>query len=228
MKTKLIAFASTLFLGLAAANGAVTFTMLNYTGTTFGPNGLPTVDAAGAAFGTLAGANAFGSMGYFSALPTEGSVVSAATLLSTYVPVDNTSVAFTANAGLVNSQDYSSATNVYPAGFVGKQGYIVIGNNVNILSSTAISVYTLGTFFPAPAADNTASYTISLTSSTASVMYGNIRSVTVQPRIDTVPTNDYVNGVQMLSSGTFGAVPEPSAALLGAIGALGLLRRRRN
>jgi hypothetical protein len=56
----------------------------------------------------------------------------------------------------------------------------------------------------------------SLTSASVPTI-GTLRSVTTQPL---APTNTFANGVVL--------IPEPSAALLGALGALGLLRRRRN
>jgi MYXO-CTERM domain-containing protein len=222
MKTILASASSALLLALGSANGAVTFSIGNYTGSTLGPNGLPIVDAAGAA----AGLNTiFGSIGYFTA-PLPGGVQSASALLALFVPVDLIGVANATQPGEINGQDYSDAGNAYPANFVGKQGYMVVGNAQNVGTSSSIAIFTLGTFFPAPAGDSSASYTIQLTSNTSSLVFGNLRTVTTQPRIDTIPTNDFVNGVTLLSSGT--VVPEPSAALLGAIGALGLLRRRRN
>jgi hypothetical protein len=225
MKTIIISVSSAFLLALGAANGAVTFTVANYTGTSFGPNGVPIVNAAGEAVvvGTV-----YASIGYFSSVPLTGAVVSASTVLTGFHPVDSLGVPQNFN-GLFNGQDYSSSTNAYPVGFQGQQGYLVVGNNQNILASTEISVYTLGTFFPAPAADNTAAYAIGLTStSSTGLRFGSPGAVTAdgQPRIDTIPANNYVTGVQLLPSGEW--IPEPSAALLGALGALSLLRRRRS
>lgn len=207
-----------LLVGLSHA--AVTFTVNNYTGSTFGPNGLPIVNAAGvpAPLNTV-----YAAIGYMTNPSADWSTMTSTTILSSFVSVDAVGVSNASYAGLFNGQDYSSSTNVYPAGFVGKQGFLVVGDSANIQNSSKIAVFTLGTFFPAAAADNTASYTIQLSSDTSSMKFGQVVGVTQQPRVDTNDSNNYINGVQLVSA----MVPETSTALLGALGALGLLRRRR-
>jgi hypothetical protein len=224
MKTRMKSFVvgvSAVLSMVGASNAAVIFTGANYTGSTSGNNGLPIVDAAGA---SIAAGGAFAWMGNFD-LGVNFESMNATTIIGLFNHADPgaTPIGITAaRPGLFNGQDYNNAGNVYPAGFVGTQGYILVSNAATLAASTAIAVFTLGTNFSAPAPDLTASYTIALTSSVSSLVYGSTRSVTVQPDNDATPST-FTTGVQMISA----PIPEPSAALLGALGALGLLRRRR-
>lgn len=217
-----IAFVSTaLLLALGAANGAVTFTVANYAGSSKVGNGLLIVDGSAAPV-----ASDYATLGYFTGtFPTTGTWT-AAQMLSSFTLISTTGVGIGATAGLFNGQAYSDATNVYPTGFQGKQAYMVVGNTSNVASSTAIAIFTLGTSYAAAAPDNTYSFSLGLTSANApaALVYGTLVNPASQPTGNTTP---YAKGAQLVSSQTFGAVPEPSAALLGALGAFGLLRRRR-
>ncbi len=92
-----------------------------------------------------------------------------------------------------------------------KEIYILVGNGATQAASTAFGIFKMTTpvFFPANVA--AAGSTTVPTSSTA--------AITPLANAGSEPTP----GTFQLAT----AVPEPSAALLGAIGALGLLRRRR-
>lgn len=205
-----------LLTAIGSAKGAVIFTIANFTGSTSGPDGLPIVDSTGTPMGA---GGAFASIGYFDAGTVfEGASFTA--LLDAFNAVDAAPVGITAaRPGLFNGQDYNNAGNVYPAGFLGKQGYIVVANNATLANATAIAVFSLNTSFSAPAADQTASYTIQLSASSSSLVYGTLRGMSPGSQPNPTTTTPFTQGVQM--------IPEPSAALLGLLGVAGLLRRRR-
>lgn len=212
-----------LFLSISA-NAAVTFTFATQTGSANGPNGLPVVDTSGGAI--LNSTNSlFASIGYLKDVvnPTVDNTITGT--LARFVPVDNTPIIPNLTSGsipnvvprngLFNAQDYNSSTNVYPTGFQGKTAVVVIGNNSSILQSTAIAMFSFGAFAaPDQLGNNVQSFL--LTSSSVPI-FGTIRQVTVQP----TSGSSFVNGVSLV------AVPETSTTLLGALGALAMLRRRR-
>ena len=210
MKSKLIMTltASVMFLG-GVAQGAITVIVKDFTS---GSAGIPIVTAAGAAVGLN---TIYAQAGIFTTLPTWASD-SASTVLSNFTSI-------TANA--ITNATYTGAftgtlTNVlaaYATGFSGADAYMVVGNNATLANSTAIAVYHLAGQVFTPTVGGIASVTIAGTVA-ANWVYGKPVAVTTQ---STVPTASYANGIQLTS------VPEPSAALLGALGALGLLRRRR-
>lgn len=216
-KTLLLSLATAFLAAISSAKGAVIFTIANYTNSTNGPDGLPIVNASGQ---VVAAGGAFASIGWFDP-GTVFAGASVSSLLSAFHAVDASPIGITgARPGLFNGQDYNDAGNVYPANFQGKQGYIVVGNNATLANSTALAVFSLNSVFPAPAADQTASYTIQLNASTASLVYGTLRPMTPasQPNPANV-TTPFTQGVQM--------IPEPSMALLSLLGLAGFLRRRR-
>ena len=215
-KTLLLSLATAFLAAIGSVKGAVIFTIANFTGTTNGPNGLPIVDASG---NVVAAGGAFASIGWFDP-GTVFAGASVSSLLSAFHAVDTSPVGINATRpGLFNGQDYNDPGNVYPENFQGKQGYIVVGNNATLANSTALAVFSLSSLFPAPAADQTASYTIQLTSSTSSLVYGTVRQMTPGSQPNPLTTTPFTQGVQM--------IPEPSMALLGLLGAVGFLRRRR-
>ncbi len=100
---------------------------------------------------------------------------------------------------------------------IGKKLYAFVGNLSTLASSTAYALYLVDTF-------SESQFTYLAQPFGITPLIGSIDSITINTP---------------LAAGTDGAsetyttlklvpVPEPSAALLGAIGALGLLRRRRN
>jgi hypothetical protein len=219
MKNTLLKLIAILSLA-ASAQAAVTFSFANYTGSALGPNGLPFVDSAGASI--LNSSNTlFASIGYLSA----GGDNSASSVLSRFNALDSTPMnpitSPTNRNGLFNGPDYDSAGNVYPAGFQGNVVTILIHNTSAFANATAIAAFTLtGTTFLAPDPVTFARVqNFQLTSASVPVV-GTLRTVTTQP--NTPGASPFVNGVQLV------AIPETSTSLLGAIGALALLRRRRN
>jgi len=218
MKIKSLSFL--IALGLAAiSNAAVTFNFATQTGSANGPNGLPIVDASGAAI--LNSTNSiFASIGYL----TAGGDSTAQSVLSRFVALDSTPLTpslvtgSTPRNGLINGADYTSATNIYPAGFQGKTAVVLIGNSSVLSSSTSIALFTFGAF-EAPDGLGNKVQSFALTSASVPTL-GTVTAVTSQP----VAGNTFVNGVSLVPV----AIPETSTSLLGALGALALLRRRRN
>jgi len=218
MKIKSLSFL--IALGLAAiSNAAVTFNFATQTGSANGPNGLPIVDASGAAI--LNSTNSiFASIGYL----TAGGDSTAQSVLSRFVALDSTPLipslvtGSTPRNGLINGADYTSATNIYPAGFQGKTAVVLIGNSSVLSSSTSIALFTFGAF-EAPDGLGNKVQSFALTSASVPTL-GTVTAVTSQP----VAGNTFVNGVSLVPV----AIPETSTSLLGALGAIALLRRRRN
>jgi hypothetical protein len=211
---------------LVKTQAAVTFSFANYTSSANGPNGLPFVDSEGAAI--LNSSNSlFASIGYLSPVVDPIADNTIAGTLARFVAIDSTPIVPSLSTpvspgpsvprnGLINGQDYTSALNVYPSGFQGKIAVVFIGNSATILDSTQVAMFTF-TEFLAPDAGGNRVQNFQLTSSSTPTI-GTLRSVTTQP----VAGNAYLNGVMLVP------VPETSTSLLGAIGALALLRRRRN
>ena len=103
-----------------------------------------------------------------------------------------------------------------PSKFNNRQIYIVVGNAATAVDSTfwAIMTTTTNILFPADVT----------TSATATISFGSIANSVMVPNAGTEIDNisPVKDGIGLVG------VPEPSAVLLGALGALGLLRRRRN
>ncbi len=207
--------------------GAVSISIKNFTSLTPTSVGVPLVDGLGV---PMAKSTIFASVGMFSQ-SIDWLTVDIPTILSRFSPIDATSPGLGVYAGstpLTNSSltglftgtDFGGA---YPAGFSGKDVYIVVGNKVgtNLSGSTALAVYKAGTFTAVDGAGN-ASVSASATS-IDSWVYGKKMTLASQPTNGTVfysfPTTPNASAI--------GLVPEASTALLGALGALGLLRRRR-
>ena len=203
---------------LGNADAAVTINFANYTGSGNGPNGIPVVDAAGACILNSSNSLYF-SLGYL----TAGGDNTASSVLARFNPIDLVpqvpSVLSQGNPrnSLVNGTDFSNATNALPSGFSGMNAVVMIGNNVEISKSTAIAMFNLGTAFGTPDPVAGLVQNFALTSASVPVV-GTLRSVTTQPLAQ---TNTFAQGVMLAP------IPETSTALLGALGALGLLRRRR-
>ena len=209
----------------SSSYAAVTFSFATQTGSANGPNGLPVVDASGAAI--LNSSNSlFASIGYLTAVVNPVVDNTIAGTLARFVSIDNTPITTnlvsgtTPRNGLFNAQDYSSATNIYPAGFQGQTAVVFIGNNSVIKDSTSVAMFTF-TEFLAPDGLGNRVQSFALTS-TSTPTIGTLRSVTVQPFEDNNALSNFAQGVMLAP------VPETSTSLLGAIGALALLRRRRN
>lgn len=210
MKNKLYAafFASAFIVG-GAAQGAVTVSIKNFSSATVG---VPIVNSAGAAvpLNTI-----WASAGIFATTLPNWATATASQVLGLFTALDATPVASGTFTGLFTANDMLSGT--YPLNFSGTSAYILVGNAAVLANSTAIAVYSTGSSFTAVDGAGNANVGLNATNA-ANWVYGITRSVTTQP---TVTSGAYTTGVQLTS------IPEPSAALLGALGALGLLRRRR-
>ena len=219
MKNTLIKLAAIVSLA-ASAQAAVTFSFANYTSSANGPNGLPFVNSAGAAI--LNSSNTlFASIGYLDA----GGDNTATSVLSRFHALDAaplTPIVSPINRnGLFNGSDYNSAGNVYPVGFQGKEVTVLIHDTSVFANAGAIAAFTFnGTTFLAPDPVTFARVQNFQLTAISTPLVGTVRSVTTQP--NTPGANPFLNGVALVP------IPETSTSLLGAIGALALLRRRRN
>jgi hypothetical protein len=207
------------------SNAAVSLGFKTHNGSSNGPDGLPVVDSAGAAI--LNSTNSvFASIGY---LTTE-SGTTAQNVLSRFVPLDSTPLApnlvsgSTPRNGLISGNDFSDAGSLLPTNYVsnfqGKNVFVLIGNNSSILTSTAVAMFSFASTFAAPDVAGNLSQSFTVFAATTPTI-GNKIAVTSQP----IAGNTFVNGVSLVS---VAPIPETSTSLLGAIGALALLRRRRN
>jgi hypothetical protein len=226
MKMKKTTTSLALLLIMAASvNATVTLGFKTHTGASAGPDGLPIVDSSGAAI-LNSTSSVFASIGYL----TTGGTLTPASVLSRFVPIDNSPLfpnmlsGATPRNGLISGNDWDNAGTTLPtnyvANFQGKDVVVLIGNNSNLSLSTEIALFSfVGTTFAAPdGVTGNLAQAFALTAASVPTI-GNKITVTTQP----IAGNTYVNGVSMVST----TIPEPSAALLGALGALGLLRRRR-
>lgn len=163
--------------------------------------------------------------GYFSVTDADVSLASASTATlfalasSSFVALATDNFSSLGVAGLYTANaDYGA-----PGANLGKTLYTFVGNGTTIQNSTQILVYrhneTIGLDTPLPDSNN-------LAPTGGTLLAGSTGPNTTY---DSRPVNG-PNGNQNLSAGTLVlsiVVPEPSTMMLGAIGALGLLRRRR-
>ena len=226
MKNKL--FTALALLGLSTPSVfAALYTVNSGTGST--ASGI--VDMAGNAFrgGTLPGAAFTGTTGGISAGPGVIGFGIFSTDTLTGLSPTNLVAAFTVFGGTVafNTAGTTGNRSVYtdPHGltvtgsvFAGKNIYLFAGNGTSLALSTEFVVAKSAFLFNAAddALPTPTVYTIRPDNYT--LLYGSSIANVYTASTDTSVTP----GWQMYG------VPEPSAALLGALGALGLLRRRRN
>lgn len=217
--------------GVFACSASAVTTLYTFaTGTTDTSNGI--VNSAGLAYQNSASASFAGpgvvAFGYFSITDAQiTGAASAATLASAFNnwntagtnifaspgPAGNRGT-FTFNAA---ARDLTTATGDT---FAGKNMYAFVGNGTTFATSSEMLV--LKTTFTFDAAEfGPTAIAKTITVGNSSILYGNSVANVFTTTADTSTTPGF-------QTKTFGAVPEPSAALLGAIGALGLFRRRRN
>lgn len=210
MKLNVIAPLVSLVL-VAASNAAVTINIRNFSSATVG---VPIVNAAGVPVdqgGAFASAGIFGAGVNFSSM-------TASQVLGFFTSLDASPVALNASFdGLFSAADLPNLA--YPGAFAGQNAYILVGNNSTLANSTLIAVYNTSTLFPTPDGVGNAAATLSATTA-ANWVYGIQRTVTAQPSLSGAA---FTTGIEMISA----PVPEPSMALLGALGIFGLVRRRR-
>lgn len=209
MKLKL-----TLLLLAASASFSFAASTLNINNFTSATVGTPIVDTNGAA---LAVNTFFANGGYFNTT-MNWATATIVDIKAAFVGIDTSPVAVGTRNGLFTGQTFNG---VMPTGLAGQNAYIVVADNSNFSLATKFAVFNAGVTFTAPDGLGNSSQTISGANS-ANVVFGTVRSVTTQP--NNLTGANFTNGVVMVAA----AVPEPSAAVLGALGALALLRRRRN
>lgn len=175
--------------------------------------GAPTGRLAVALPGTstlLSGANSFYiTAGTYTSAPTD-----AATALSGFVPLVTVSSSVVTVGAVANGVNPSvlggSFVGVGPATLNSAAVYFLVSDTATYSAATQVAVVRAATqLFPNPVSG---SGSVSVTSSLVGL------TEVVGTKVDAPTGFDYVQLV---------AVPEPSAALLGMLGALGLLRRRR-
>jgi len=210
MKTKLIVSIATLAVSAGLSQAAITVSIKNFTSASVGN---PIVDAAGAA---VAKSTIYASAGIFTSTPN-WATATAGQILAAFTAIDSTPVSNTGFTGVFTGADTSTLSS-YATGFESAQAYMVVGNNSTLANSTLIAVYRPTGVTYTPTVAGVASVAISGTT-LSDWVYGKQVSVTTQPGVTNAA---FTNGIQLTT------VPEASTALLGAIGALGLLRRRRN
>lgn len=108
--------------------------------------------------------------------------------------------------GLITGQ-FTSLGNPDPSQFNSKPLYFIIGNGATLATSTQFGIFklTAGTAFPANV----------VPAGSTNALIPNGTAITA------------LEGAGSVNGNTFVLVPEPSTALLGLLGAVGLLRRRR-
>ncbi|MBB5352535.1 hypothetical protein HNR46_002781 [Haloferula luteola] len=185
-------------LAIAGANAA-TITLTNFDGTNF--SGV--VDSSGSILNSVG----FASIGTFSSDPTSIDD------LSSFVQFGN-SLSVGANSFISGDINQSLTSG---DSYVGGSVYVVIGNGTDLATSTEFFVWKAtsnpsGNVYTEDAPIGGPD-TVSLQTSTGTVLIGG------------TTTADFGGGSQ--TAFQLVAVPEPSVALLGALGLLGLARRRR-
>lgn len=146
---------------------------------------------------------------------------SAASILAAFNQAGNTA-AFSSFAGVFGAAGGPVVTANLPTTatgpFVGNPMFVIVGNAATLTASTDFIVSNSGVNFAAE---------VEGVGGTTSALFKDgtiLRGITTTVSGGAGPTASQ-NGQPGV---TFGVIPEPSAALLGALGALGLLRRRRN
>ena len=192
------------------AQGAITISEKNFTSASVG---VPIVSTLGVA----APLNSiYASSGIFVTTP-DWATASAATIISMFTATDSTPLSNTTFTGLFTGNDTTTLVS-YATGFQGANPYILVGNSSTLANSTLVAVYRQTTPVYATPVSGIANTAISGTT-LANWVYGTQTAVTTQ---STLTSASFSQGIALTS------IPETSTALLGAIGALGLLRRRRN
>ena len=210
--------------GFGAVYNVTTGTVASSNG--IAPSGLLTDVGAAAASGTFNGyqspANAgIVAFGIFSSLSDSQitNAVSLESLVSSFVQF-GISGAFNA-AGAFGSKGVftrNTSATVLGSAFSNRNIYAFAGNGSTFANSTELLILKSASLFTDAQDDIPTAQTVTLTTGTATLLFGvnlaDVRTTTADASV----TSGW---------GTARLVPEPSAALLGAIGALGLLRRRR-
>jgi len=161
-------------------------------------------------------------IGSFSTAPTTPLDGNYQTIITSFRSFDVVADAVSIGSGAVIGATAASWANTpsTPANFNGLQMYMLVSNNADYTLATQFGLFTNSP------ATNFVADTTTATSSNYNV--GTFASNVVVAGAGVMVDNATGADVMKLVNVSAAAVPEPSAVLLGAIGALGLLRRRRN
>ena len=200
-----------LALTVTTSFGASTLNISNFSSATIG---LPVVTSTGsaAAVGTY-----YANPGFFTTT-INWSTATASSIIAAFTTIDSTPLTGTTRTGLFTGQTFNGSL---PGGFAGTPAYVLISDNSNFALATKVAVYNAGVNFNAPDGAGNSAQSIALIDS-SKIVFGTLTSVTTQP--SNLTGANFATGVQLIGA----AVPETSTSLLGALGALALLRRRRN
>lgn len=207
MKLKSLVIAAIGF--ASSAYGASTLNLRNFSSASVG---VPIVDAGGAA---LEVGSFHANGGYFNTT-IDWATANAESIRSAFVGIDTSPISGGTRSGLFTGQTFNG---VLPGGFAGSAAYIVIANNSDFSAATLFAVFNANSVFVGPDAFGNSAQTLDALS-VDNVVFGNIVRVTGQPTLNGAA---FVSGVQLISD----VIPEPSIALLGALGVVGFFRRKR-
>lgn len=203
-----------LIFSLLVALGVAEAATVNVGGVFSGTSGLGVRTSTGT---VLSSGGFYIAIGSFDVVPT---VLPDATNLYTAVDSMNIFAVLTSPTAAGNTQGTITGSFVGTGGgsaslFNGKQIYFVVGNGSTRANSTEFAILTTAAnvLFPADVT----------TSSTASVTFSSITNSVVLSNAGLEDANGTARDLIVLAA----PVPEPSVALLGALGVLGLVRRRR-
>lgn len=203
---------------LSAGTGVDAFGIQDFSGRAFRDQTAVGATFNGAAGGTSAGPGVV-AFGIFS---TDAlSTFTSTQLVSAFTNFGDVSGTFSAvgTSGNRGVFSLSSTAAVAATSFAGKAFYLFAGNGTTLANSTQYFVFKSTTLFGAADDNNPAPIDVAITPTSGTVLFGSLVADMKTTSGDATVTPGFRMAV---------AVPEPSAVLLGAVGALGLLRRRRN
>lgn len=214
IKVMMLALATTL------ASQAAVYTLSN--GASATSNGIG--NNAGVAYQNSANASFAGpGVTQFGIFSTDAlsSATSSATLISAFTPFSGINTFAAAGPAGARGTFTNAAAPFLITGsqFAGKNMYLFVGNGSTFVGSTEYLVLKTTFVFNASDDSNPNPIVNTLTAGNSTVLFGKTSADLRTTTADASATPGF---------GTVVPIPEPSAALLGAIGALGLLRRRRN
>jgi hypothetical protein len=174
----------------------------------------------GGANGGLSGGPGVIAVGTFSTDSFDG-VSSPASLISLFTNLGSATSTFgsagpTSNRGLYS---LSVSTPIGGSSFAGKNLYLFAGNGATFATSTEFLILKSSSTLSAADDDVATGIDLTFRPSNSTLLLGNNEANVFTTGADTTTTPGWSTAV---------LVPEPSSILLGAVGALGLLRRRRN
>lgn len=223
MKTKVMS----LLLCTLSLSQAATYVLTNNQGTPANSNAI--TDSAGVAF--KSGTAGVASVGYFNISDAALTSATSSTIFTSNFVAWNTatspnadgSVNFVNSVSPVFARGYftmnAASRTVAGSSFENKNMYIMVGNGLTFASSTEFLILKSTAQFLAANDPTLPNVTVRFTDSNTSVLFG-----TTGASVQTTQTDATSNA----SWRTAAPIPETSTSLLGAIGALALLRRRRN